>query len=775
MQPKYFLYDTSCTKPPMKREKIFKYLSIGLFATITAILVVATIMEKLHGTKYALANIYYAGWMIALWVMATLSGMIYIIQRKLHRRPITLCLHLSFVVILIGALVTHIWGKQGAVHLRVGDYATGYTLNDGSEEDFPFSLALDRFELVQHTGTATPMDFVSSIVIYDDSRIEGSVSMNDIFKYRGYRFYQSGYDEDLKGTTLSIAYDPWGIGITYAGYMMLLFSMILFFFERNSGFRTTLCRFLHKGKSTAVALLLLLAAQGADAAGKPQALPRQVAERFCDLHICYNGRICPMQTLAIEFTTKICGERSYEGYSAEQVLTGWFFFYDDWKNEPMIKIKGSEVKSLLGIDGDYARLTDFTDRNGYKLEQAMRESGSSERKNVAAANEKFNIISMLCTGTLLKIYPYTDSNGEITWYSLADRLPQEIPYEQWLFISKSLDLVAEKVAMRDYDGVSAMLEKIREYQTKAGGNSIPSAAAFKAEKLYNRYNNSRPLAIICLATGVLAFMLFCLQIPAMAKAMRIIRIALRIFAGIALAYITAIIGLRWFISGHIPLSNGHETMMFMAWCSLLMTLLLGHRAKLTIPFGYIICGFTLLVATIGEATPQITPLMPVLQSPLLCIHVVVIMISYTLLAFTMLNGIAAFIIKAREHYSKKRKGEDSVQADAERASEEADAEIVELQRISRLMLYPAVFLLTAGIFIGAVWANVSWGRYWGWDPKEVWALITMLIYSAALHSGSIKAMRRPMFFHAYCIVAFLSVLVTYFGVNLILGGMHSYA
>ena len=180
--------------------------------------------------------------------------------------------------------------------------------------------------------------------------------------------------------------------------------------------------------------------------------------------------------------------------------------------------------------------------------------------------------------------------------------------------------------------------------------------------------------------------------------------------------------------------------------------------KELLPFGYIVCGLTLLVSTFGDSTEQIAPLAPVLRSPLLSIHVVVIMLSYTLFAFTMLNGVAALMIYATQ-----------------RDRNFAKSEIAELQRRSTIMLYPAVFLLTAGIFIGAVWANISWGRYWGWDPKEVWALITMLIYSMALHGGSIKAMRNPIIFHTYCVLAFLTVLITYFGVNFLLGGMHSYA
>lgn len=213
--------------------------------------------------------------------------------------------------------------------------------------------------------------------------------------------------------------------------------------------------------------------------------------------------------------------------------------------------------------------------------------------------------------------------------------------------------------------------------------------------------------------------------------------------------------MRGFIAGYVPLSNGFETMQFMAWCSVVLTIVFGRKFRMALPFGFLLCGFTLLVAMMGESTPKITQLMPVLQSPLLSIHVVVIMIAYTLLAFTMLNGITAIIIYFTRRYARQ--------------------EIESLYILSRLMLYPAIFLLVAGIFIGAVWANISWGRYWGWDPKEVWALITMLVYASALHCSSLGWFRRPMFFHIFCIGAFVTVLITYFGVNFLLGGMHSYA
>lgn len=741
----------------MKREKLFKLMSLTLFSIITAILMAATIMEKLYGTEYALENIYCSHWMIALWGIATLSAIIYILQRKLQKQPVTLCLHLAFAVILTGALVTHLYSKQGQIHLRIGDYTNQYTLDNSVVEKLPFSITLNSFEVTRYAGSEAPLDFVSSIAVYDDERIEGVISMNNIFRHKGYRFYQSGYDNDEKGTFFSISYDPWGIGITYAGYSLLLLSMLLFLVQPDSRFRAAL------RKGTAV-LLLTITASAANAQEGPQTLPKDVAEEFCNIHINYNDRICPLQTLAIDFTAKVYGKRSYKGYTAEQVLCGWFFFYDEWKKEPMIKIKGENVKKQLGIEGDYAALTDFTGRDGYKLEVALGEKNSHEVKDYVTANEKFNIISMLCTGTLLKIFPQPDSTtGHVTWHSFAETLPAYIPYEEQLFINKSMNLVAEKVAMRDYEGVKAIAAKIKIYQIGKGGDSIPSETVFNAEKLYNSLNGNRLPAMMCLTIGIALFLFLCIHAKE-SKAQRTITVAMRIAAWGIIAYLTMQIALRWYISGHVPLSNGHETMMFMAWCSMLLTPFAGRSTGVMLPLGYIVCGFTLLVASMNEATPQITPLMPVLQSPLLCIHVLVIMVSYTLFAFTMLNGIAAFIIKAREHFC--RFGE---------TGGTAENEIAELQRMSTLMLYPAVFLLAAGIFIGAVWANVSWGRYWGWDPKEVWALITLLAYSATLHGGSIKSMRRPMFFHAYCIAAFLTVLITYFGVNYLLGGMHSYA
>jgi ABC-type transport system involved in cytochrome c biogenesis permease subunit len=274
-------------------------------------------------------------------------------------------------------------------------------------------------------------------------------------------------------------------------------------------------------------------------------------------------------------------------------------------------------------------------------------------------------------------------------------------------------------------------------------------------QIYNQLNVVKPLAFVCLTLGLLLFALYVYRFSMQKKPNRIVRYLS--LAGLLLMFIflSVLIALRSAIVGYFPLANGYEVMHFLAWTALLLTLLFYRRFQMLLPFGFLLCGFSLLVATMGEANPQITALKPVLSSPLLSVHVVVIMFSYALLAFIMLNGLTAILLHC--------------------FSENAQRQIERLKTISHLMLYPAVFCLAIGIFVGAIWANLTWGRYWGWDPKEVWALITLMIYSLALHTDSLPMFRKPMFFHLFAVVAFLAVLFTYFGVNFLLGGLHSYA
>ena len=493
----------------------------------------------------------------------------------------------------------------------------------------------------------------------------------------------------------------------------------------------------------------------------PNVLPKNVASKFSDLYIFYNERVCPVQTFARDFTRKIYGSDTYRGLTAEQVLTGWMFYYDSWKNEPIINIKSSKVRKMIELEGDYASVTDyFTAQNKYCLEDDLKKIRAgediSDKRGIIEADEKFVIVSRVATGAALKIFPHKmNGGGGLKWYSQVESLPSELEHKEWVFVRKSLNYLNEKVLMQNWDDVSNIIGKIKEYQTKKSDDMLPSESVINAEKVYNNIEYTRLLVILVMTAGLLMLLVLCRSLIRRSSLNRKISIFADVFIILVWAYLSVIMYLRGYISGHLPLSNGYETMQFMAWCSLLLTEIFRDRSLFVRPFGLLITGFALLVSMLGISNPQITPLMPVLSSPLLSVHVMVIMIAYALLSFVMLNGIMAIVI-----YN--ARGKDNTV-------------LVDFQEVSMVMLYPAIFLLAIGIFIGAVWANVSWGRYWGWDPKETWALITMLLYAMFLHSDSFEWFRKPMFFHIFSVFAFISVLITYFGVNFMLDGMHSYA
>jgi len=349
------------------------------------------------------------------------------------------------------------------------------------------------------------------------------------------------------------------------------------------------------------------------------------------------------------------------------------------------------------------------------------------------------------TGRAYRIFPLAgvDSTQAVSWFSCQDILPP-LDDGTWLFIRKSFNLLRQEVQKENWDEVKRIVGKIRLYQEKTALQVLPSQTKVKAERLYNRI--SRPMVpfMVCITLGIILFVVFALRLSKGKKQPLWEGIGVAALSALLFAYLTLVLALRWYVSGHAPFAGSYSVMMLMAWLSCIAVLILWKKFPFVQPLGLILAGFTMLVASLSGANPQITHLIPVLQSPLLSVHVLSMMVSYTLFGLVALNGIMGLSLGRGEASGR-------------------------LMDVSLVILYPAVFLLTFGTFLGAVWANISWGSYWSWDPKETWALITLLIYAFALHGNSLKAFRNPRFFHIFCIVAFISVLVTYFGVNLILG------
>lgn len=714
-----------------------KKLSIlVLVVSVVLAMAVGTMVQRLYGAAFAIEHVYHAWWFTGMWVLLAVLGIVALVRKRVMKRPSVMGIHLAFLFIMTGMIVSSFAARSGRIVLAPGQNVSTFETDHGDRE-LPFGVLLDYFEVVNYPGTQSPQDFVSIVTFNRD--LQDTISMNHIARYGGYHFCQSGYSPDGE-VILTVTHDPWGTGLNYAGYLILLVSMLGFFLDPHSRFRQ-----LARGGMT-----LLLLAVSVEVQALPRTLPCESAERMGKLCVNYQGRICPVSTLARDFTTKLYGSPTYKGLTSEQVLSGWIYYYSDWQQEPIIKLKGGEsVKSLFHTTSRYVSLNDYIDNMGqYRLKMLDTMSATDPRySSLMAVNEKYLLVTMLYGGELLKMYPIADSMGNIGWYSHSDALPLQLPDDEYLFIRRSLSYSQELVLMQDFASLDTLLEKTLSYQKNRGGHTVPSDARLKAERLYNRVSPSKIASVCCIMAGLCLFLLLLVRKPSSSTVFS--KISLVLMALEAL-YLLLLFVLRWCVSRHVPLSNGYETMYFLALSLSVLTLLLHRRMPVVLAVGPLLTGVTMMVAMMGSASPMVTQLMPVLHSPLLCIHVATIMLSYALLALMAILAIAAlFFMDAT--------GQERMACTCQ------------------IVVYPALFLLTAGIFIGAVWANQSWGTYWSWDPKEVWALVTMMVYSALLHGRSLTFMQRPRPILVYCIVAFLSVLITYFGVNFFLGGMHSYA
>ena len=746
-----------------------------LYILVLVCMAAATIVEKSQGTDYAHAHYYGAWWFILIWAVLAALGAFYIIKRKVKCAS-TLALHLSFIIILLGALLTHISAKRGMIHLRIGQPTDTYMAQDEEqgmkEEKLPFSLCLQKFEAKMHDGTNAVADYSSKFTVIDgDDKSEGEVSMNNIYSHRSYRLYQSSYDEDGKGSVLAINADPYGIPVTYTGYALLFISLVWMLFDPKGGYRKLLKSPLLKKGALITALILsmgniqTLHAEPATGNLQNAVLPKETAEKFGELHILYNDRICPVQTFALDFCKKIYGARSYQGLTAEQVLSGWIFYGNVWTNEPFIKIKSGEMKTAMNLP-DYASLNTFFNREmgGYTIGQYVQEyyNGQQDKFHQQAADidSKIQIIMELREGISLKVLPYTFTKnvkatkdhpfikaGTTTWFAPVDKLPLAVEQQHALYIKNVFSLLNGDVKAGNISRVNEFFVKMKKYQEVSSGNSLPTATQYKAERI----NNAFPFAtILFIANLTLGFIALFYTIYRMMKKreIKVLNIALPILLGVSFLALTFGLALRWIISGNIPMSNGYESMLTVAWFVMLISILMQLRIRIVMVFGFLISGFFLLVSHINQMDPAIGQMMPVLNSPLLSIHVSIIMMSYALLSLTFICGIMGICLRSH--------GE-------------------ELQALSRIFLYPALTTMGFGIFIGAIWANVSWGNYWSWDSKETWALITFMIYAVVVHTQSLPVFRKPLVYHIYITLAFLSIAMTYFGVNYFLTGMHSYA
>lgn len=667
----------------MKKTRIF------LMVLVAVVLAAGTVFERYRGAEWV-ADHFYGSWWFAVLMGLVAVGSLTALKVKGDRLKVKggkkkslfsiYLIHVSIPIILLGGALTTWTGEHYSITLSPGETKEGITL--------------ERFEVIYYPGTHTPMDFVSHVTVADGSAVrKADISMNHILRHDGRRYYQEDYDDQGR-TTLSVSHDPYGIPVTYTGYALLLIGLGWLCLQQLHCAR----RF---GRRVAPLLFLLFLPLSSFAA--PKTLPRETASKMGEMYTLYKGRICPLQTFAKDFTTKLTGKATYEGLSSEQVLSGFIFYYDQWA--PVL----DEV--------------------------------SPKRQKESKA-----LVEMLLSGRSLKLFPVADSTGTLGWYAQNDDLPMTVTDDEYIFIRKHLSFCQELVVKGDYVALEQVFDKIKLFQEKRAADVLPSPTRVKAERLYNALTTGRWLAMLSITLGLLCFAYNLWRQGREKNMSRWLKIVLTFYLLVLSSYLLLIFILRWIAGGHIPMAGGFDSMNLMAIAIGIIGLALMRRHSMALPVSMLTMGFCLLVAMMSGSNPPVTNLMPVLSSPLLCLHVAVIMMSYALFFFLMMIGVAG-LISSKFHVS--------------------------CFTLGKTLLYPAVFLLALGIIIGALWANISWGNYWTWDPKEVWALITLIVYAFPLHP-SLAVSREPKKFFLYCTLAFLSVIITYFGVNILLGGLHAY-
>jgi len=683
-----------------------------------------------------------------------------------------------------------------------------------SPHKLPFSIELRKFEVDRYPGSNSPSSFASEITLTDNERQTKTpfrIYMNNILKYRGYRFFQSSYDQDEMGTILSVSHDFGGTFISYLGYLLMLIGMVLTLFNKKSRFRTLmkLSKEIQIKRKSAKVLLLpvfLLLSVGlwaADVQSSKKEHIKQLNALLIQDEV--QGRIEPLNTYASDLFRKISKKTTYGDMSPTEVFLGMCSAPEHWKNEPLIKVANTALGKELGAVNDYVsfnQLFDFDNDGQYRLFELVEKTYQKEQtarnkydKEIINVDERVNICYQIFTGKMLTIFPVGHVDGK--WFAASTGEPaiktahtcpmggkampagMDMPTGMGKVTSGNsitkdepgVDKAAEMLKSY-FDAVNQARESgnwkkaneslliLKTYQQNNGGGILPSEGKINLEIFYNNLNLFGKLAILYAMMGVIFLILHMINIfNYNSKLDSSLRNSAYLFSFVFVIY-TAGLFLRWYISGHAPWSNGYETIVFVGWAAGLSGLLFVRRSPVTLAVTSLLSAIALFVAGMSWMNPEITNLVPVLKSYWLVLHVAVITSSYGFFAMAALMGLLNLALMISRTKKSLMKLNESIR---------------EFSYIIEMALYVGLLMLTVGTFLGAVWANESWGRYWGWDPKETWALVSILVYAVILHLRNVPSLNNQLVLSVLSLLSFSTVIMTFFGVNYYLSGMHSYA
>lgn len=771
---------------------VLKYLSsaatsLVLLSVYAIGLAMATFIEKYYGTAVAKAMVYYSPLFFLLQLLMVINFIIVTIRRKMlvSGRWGLMVTHLALIVILAGATVSHLFGEEGILHLRQGEVSDRIMVRHSNQNEYhklPFSVELVKFTLTRYPGSASPSSYESELLVHVDGVTKHArVYMNNVLDVKGYRFFQASYDQDEQGTVLSVNRDVAGRNITYTGYMILMIGFILCLTGRGSRLATLSRRLrdirAEAGRNAIVSLLLLLPITAPEANAEEGrnmldvvsglVVSPEHAAKFGALPVqSSNGRMLPINTFSSELLRKLHKSDKFGNMNSDQFLLSLLAMPDMWARVPLISLSNSEIANYFDItEGEFA-FTEIFDSNGqYKLQDRLDEAYgriATERtrfdKDLIKLDEQVNIFHQLITYQMLNIFPKED-DPDNRWYAPGDDL-SIFSGKDSMFVAGIMSWYISEVQYGlksgDWSKADEVVGMISTYQqAKSKGLDI-SPKKMSAEIRYNELD----IFVQCKRGYlILGGLLLALTFSAMFRRQGWMAIASRIISAAIFAVFAFHIygmGMRWYIAGYAPWSNSYETMVYVSWATVLGGLLFMRKSVMTFALATLFGGIILFVSGLSWMDPQINPLVPVLKSPWLMFHVAVIVAAYGFFGISALIGITnmSLICVGRK--------------------QTLGGYIKELTIINEMSLWLGLWLMTIGTFLGAVWANESWGRYWGWDPKETWALITMVIYAIVSHMRMVPRLAGAWLFNFSSVVAFYSVLMTFFGVNYFLSGMHSY-
>ena len=682
---------------------------------------------------------------------------------------------------------------QPATQLSLG--GLNFRMSYGSMQlKLPFSIKLNDFQLENYPGSQSAMSFASEVtVIAPSETFDFKIFMNNILNYEGYKFFQSSYNitEQYEETHLSVNHDFWGSTITYMGYFLLYAGLILILFMKNTRFdflRNSLKKIKEeKAALTTIALLLIstiafsqehnhnvITEQQIDSALTANRIDVVHTDKFSKLIIQDNGgRMKPIHTYASELLRKVSKQETYEDMNATQVFLSIQQNPRIWFQIPIIFIEkgNTQLRDIIGIPHDQrnASLSNFFDSKGtYKISEHQQNAQKNNikskfEKDVINVDRRVNLFYSAIIGDILRIFPIPNDVNN-TWVSHNNINSAHFTGQDSVFVRQILPIyiqtLSDNKVSNDYTESDEILEGLINFQKKYGSAVYPPKHKIDLEIAYNEHDVFRVLYSYYMYIGTLMFLLVIFQVFNNNKTVNfLIKAGIAIIIGLFLVHTGGLIA-RWIISGHAPWSNAYESMIYVGWATMLFGLIFGRKSSMTIAATAFLTAFILMVAHWNWMDPQIASLAPVLNSYWLMIHVSIIVASYGPFALGMILGLIAMILMIIT--TKKNKAKIQLM-------------IRELTAINEMALVVGLVLLTIGNFLGGQWANESWGRYWGWDPKETWALISIMIYSLVLHLRLVPGLRGAFVFNFFSVAAFASILMTYFGVNFYLSGLHSYA